>query len=398
MRSTEWYAPYVYGGDTALLDTTTLTNGLHTLAARANYASSTATVSITVTVANGAPSPTPTPTPPPGGCPASLQTAINNTANGGTLNITGCSYSGGVSIGKPMTLVGGIVSGGNPVIRIAADDVTLSGTEVKNGSAGLQHGNIENNGYDAMTLDAVWVHDSSGSCFHVDNSAGHVIRDSLFERCGQQAYSISSCSDVMFTGNVVRDNNTDGIDPFWEAGGGKIARSDHVTFDDNDVHDNAGPGIWYDIYNTNSVITNNRVWGNQLSGIFYEISSSATISGNAVWENAWGDGRGWGWGGGILVSSSNSTHVTGNTVAWSPVGISFIDQNRDKPGPAHDLVGTGNVIAVSSGHTTIGKYSDYSGSTLSSDPTNVISPNTIVAAGSSLLTDAGVPAYPVSGH
>jgi hypothetical protein len=57
VKWTEMTAPYVYNGDPGgLLDTNTLTNGTHTLVARAIYADgSTVSVSATVTIANVSP-------------------------------------------------------------------------------------------------------------------------------------------------------------------------------------------------------------------------------------------------------------------------------------------------------------------------------------------------------
>ncbi len=60
VKSTDSTAPYQYNGDGGKLDTTTLANGAHTLAAKATAADSrTATASSSVTVSNSTPSPPP---------------------------------------------------------------------------------------------------------------------------------------------------------------------------------------------------------------------------------------------------------------------------------------------------------------------------------------------------
>jgi hypothetical protein len=65
---TEYGAPYVYNGDGHTLDTTTLSNATHTLAARATFSDgSSVSTSETVTVANSTPPPPPPPPPPPAG-------------------------------------------------------------------------------------------------------------------------------------------------------------------------------------------------------------------------------------------------------------------------------------------------------------------------------------------
>jgi hypothetical protein len=63
---TEYLTPYVFNGDGNTLDTTTLSDGSHTLSVTATDTSSnTATATIDVTVANAAPPPPPPPPPPP---------------------------------------------------------------------------------------------------------------------------------------------------------------------------------------------------------------------------------------------------------------------------------------------------------------------------------------------
>ena len=61
----------------------------------------------------------------------------------------------------------------------------------------------------------------------------------------------------------------------------------------------------------------------------FEISDGALIEGNVVWENGWG-GPAWGWGAGILVSSSTDTVVRDNVVARNADGVSIISQRRER--------------------------------------------------------------------
>ena len=51
--------------------------------------------------------------------------------------------------------------------------------------------------------------------------------------------------------------------------------------------------------------------------------------GNRLWENGWRFPA-WGWGGGIVVSSSRNVEVFDNVVAWNPDGISIISQQRER--------------------------------------------------------------------
>src|SRR5207248_2161257 len=64
------------------------------------------------------------------------------------------------------------------------------------------------------------------------------------------------------------------------------------------------------------------------------VSDGASIHDNSLWENGWGKAA-WGWGAGIVISSSANANVFNNTVAWNYAGISVIWQKRppDSPGP-----------------------------------------------------------------
>ena len=135
-------------------------------------------------------------------------------------------------------------------------------------------------------------------------------------------------NDILIEGNRIWSNNMHGFDPGWEAGGVKIAESDGVTFRDNHVFDNNGPGLWCDIECRNVVYEGNLVENNQHAGIFHEISFNAVIRRNVVRYS--GRGRGWFWDAGILVAASQDVEVTSNTVTVEPgaCGIMLIDQGR----------------------------------------------------------------------
>ena len=142
-------------------------------------------------------------------------------------------------------------------------------------------------------------------------------------------------------GNHIHDNNIAGFDPEWEAGGLKATVQTDLLVDGNVVDHNAGPGIWCDIYCSKVTISDNRVSYNTHAGIFYEVSRSGVIERNTAWANGFGKNV-WGWGAGILVSSSQDTAVTGNVVAWNArTGISVISQDRtDWP----DVTATGDTV------------------------------------------------------
>lgn len=100
-----------------------------------------------------------------------------------------------------------------------------------------------------------------------------------------------------------------------EAGGIKWVTND-LTIKNSYVHHNACKGIWADLSAERSIITNNRVYDNWDEGIFFEISSTATITGNDVRRNGLrnynGNCSNFGWGGGITTSNSGRTEAAGN--------------------------------------------------------------------------------------
>jgi hypothetical protein len=107
------------------------------------------------------------------------------------------------------------------------------------------------------------------------------------------------------------------------------------VMDGNEVDNNAAPGLWCDISCDHVTFSNNRVHHNQWQGIIFEISRNASIHDNVVWQNGWA-APSWGWGAGILVSSSADSDVYNNTVAWNKAGISVIDLNRPDRVPSVD--------------------------------------------------------------
>jgi hypothetical protein len=99
------------------------------------------------------------------------------------------------------------------------------------------------------------------------------------------------------------------------------------------------------VYCATITISGNAVHHNSHQGILFEISTGASITGNAVWENGWSF-TAWGWGGGIVVSSSAGADVSGNTVAWNADGIVVLSQNRAGSPAATNNHVHNNVVAI----------------------------------------------------
>jgi Periplasmic copper-binding protein (NosD) len=136
------------------------------------------------------------------------------------------------------------------------------------------------------------------------------------------------------------------------------------------VSDNLGPGLWCDIYCRDVVVSGNRIHHNSHAGLFFEVSTGATIADNRIWENGWGKAS-WGWGAGILVSSSGGAHISDNIVAWNYAGISILSQDRqdwshsETDNDVHD-----NVVIAELGRYTVIWAQDWSGPLFASSSSN----------------------------
>jgi parallel beta-helix repeat protein len=276
-------------------------------------------------------------------CPYSLQAAVAVAAPGSTLDVTGCGpYREVVTVTHPMTIIGASITGA---------------------TATLQSGDLQISNAHDVVIRGARVTDSSGACISADDSRSITIEDSLMYNCGQEGFHFSHVNGLFFTGNRVTSNNASGaIDPEWEAGGGKAGTSANLVFSGNEVDHNGGPGIWFDISCSHVVIRNNLVHDNTYAGILFETSTGAQIYANSVWSNG-ADKAVWGWGAGILISSSSRAEVHDNVLAWNASsGISVISQDRtDAPGPVADNDIHDNVTAGLDGSWLMFWAQDWSG-------------------------------------
>jgi parallel beta-helix repeat protein len=389
---TESYAPYQFNGDpSGVLDTHAMTNGAHALKVVATTPAGSLTTSAAVSISNSAAPPTPTPTPtpvptptPPAGsapsCSSSLQAAVNAAASGATITVGACTYHETVTINKPLTIVGpATITGDNSRtygIVVGSNDVTLDGLTVVDTRNAAQDGGVRVRNSSRFTFENGRILRAAGACISIAGGSGHKVLNSELAYCGQEGFHGTGFTDSLYQGNHIHDNNPNhAYDPYWEAGAGKITNSARVTFDSNEVDHNGGPGLWCDIACSNITYTNNRIHHNEQSGIFFEISTGATITGNSVWENGWSR-EVWGWGAGILVSSSGGANVYGNTVAWNADGISVISQGRSDRAPTTNINVHDNIVIMkpmssdSSDKLALAWLQDWSGSLYTSGSNN----------------------------
>jgi nitrous oxidase accessory protein NosD len=231
-----------------------------------------------------------------------------------------------------------------------ADHVVIEGFAMKHAANDAQNGAIENNGHSHWRIQDNVLSDAHGAIVSLIDGTDLDLLDNDIHRGGQLGVHVST-GDVLVRGNKIHDNNTESFDPGWEAGGVKTAGvlraggQHSFVADRNEVYGNDGKGLWCDVGCTNVVYSNNRVHHNERNGIQLEFADGAEVYDNVVWENGWSK-PGWGWGAGILASSSREVEIRDNTLAWNADGIAVISQNRD--GTSYD-----DVVDVDVHHNSI---------------------------------------------
>jgi Right handed beta helix region len=308
-----------------------------------------------------------------------LQSAINATPTGGTLDVSGCLFRESVTIAKPMTLKGGVIDGRNTagtVVRqywllIDADDVTVDGTEMRyvdDAPLARDGGLRVADGRNRPTIKNCNLHHATYAPLAVGSA-----NNALVQNCdihdggalGVHAGANGGGSGNRLIGNRIYNNNTaERYSAEWESGGVKATVQTNMVMDGNEVWGNHGPGLWCDIYCRGTRYTNNRIHDNTHAGIMEEVSYDGVITGNATWRNGFGKNV-WGWGTGILVSSSTGTTVSGNTSAWNARScISVISQDRqDWPAvkPYRNITVRDNTCATPDDKWGIAWLEDWSG-------------------------------------
>jgi parallel beta-helix repeat protein len=265
-------------------------------------------------------------------CSISLQSLVNAASAGSTISVGACIYRETVTINKALTIRGpATVDGENSRtygIVVGASDVTIDGLTITRTKSPVQDGAVRVRDANRFTIKNAIVTSSSGACISIAGGTGHLVQSTELAWCGQEGFHMTGTSNSTFRDDYIHHNNVaHAYDPGWEAGAGKATESSGLLFEGNEVSYNGGPGLWCDENCTNATFRGNRTHHNEQSGIFFEISDGALIEDNIVYENGWAM-PGWGWGGGIRVSSASNVEIRDNVVAWNPDGISVISQNR----------------------------------------------------------------------
>lgn len=215
-----------------------------------------------------------------------------------------------------------------------ADNVTVRGFTMKHAASEREFGAITNRHdgnvyyHDNWTIEDNVLSDAHAAIVVLKGKNNKLLRNDI-SRGGQLGIH-GSGQNILLQGNRIHGNNTENFDPFWEAGGVKMASNvSQLTVEGNEIFNNYGAGVWCDIDCSEVVYSNNRAHHNSGPGLFFEIGSGAKIFNNVVWENGWGfPSRGWS--SGIVSSSSRNVEIYNNVSAWNASGIAVISQNRSQ--------------------------------------------------------------------
>ncbi|MDI9583243.1 MAG: right-handed parallel beta-helix repeat-containing protein [Acidobacteriota bacterium] len=158
------------------------------------------------------------------------------------------------------------------------------------------------------------------------------IRRCTFQDNGQMGFSAGSAHNLLFTGCLVRNNNTKDWSRGWEAGGNKLCLCRGVVLENSRFVDNRGNGIWFDIGNEDCTVRNCLIADNEDCGIFYEISYGLHAHDNVIVGNGFTNTPGaWGAQAAISLSSSPGCVIERNLMVGNREGFNFREQARTTP-------------------------------------------------------------------
>jgi hypothetical protein len=216
----------------------------------------------------------------------------------------------------------------NGLVKATAETgVTLQGIIFQKSANPAQTGAIQASGRGISN----WVVDNDEIRYNHGAGlelASSTISNSHIHHMGQIGLVMTGSNTVLYH-NEIDNNNTAGYNPGWEAGATKMVGTIDGSATYNDVHDNNGHGIWFDIDCFNTTVRNNNISNNApYTGILVEISSTADIEFNILLNNGPTTPLQFFNGASILIVASSNVNVANNSVTTSANGIGLLQQVR----------------------------------------------------------------------
>lgn len=122
-----------------------------------------------------------------------------------------------------------------------------------------------------------------------------------------------------YSNNLERFNNSP------VSGGMKIGRTRTVSVIDSTLHQNLGPGLWFDESVYDMTITGNRLTKNSGHGMSVEISAKAAILNNVFADNT---------GNGVKINGTSQVQLWSNTFIGNNRQINIVQDERRAANPA----------------------------------------------------------------
>lgn len=223
-----------------------------------------------------------------------------------------------------------------------SDDVILRGMTIENYASIAQRGCVNSLTAGHWTFERVTVQNCHGA--GIESGQGSILRDSRVLHNGQIGIKAAG-TNVIFEYSEIAWNNEALYAPGFEAGGSKLSTCSACSVRYCYIHDNAGPGGWYDINNDNSFFLFNTVddnyspsdaeggTGAQAPGLFVEISQSITIQHNLVRRNGFGYASNtYAFASCIVIAASgdaDTTDISENVCEDNATGITLVQQDRE---------------------------------------------------------------------
>ncbi len=218
--------------------------------------------------------------------------------------------------------------------------------------------------YTNQTLENVVVQDPATAGIGL-YKGGSTLRNVTISGAGQIGLQASYADGLVVDNLLVENANDEGFNPAPSAGGFKVTTTRGVTLKNSEIRNTTGNQFWTDQSTYDINLLNNYIHDGSRWGIVLEISSTATVAGNVVANNAFD---------GIAVQNTDKVNIWNNTfVGNKRAAIALTQDSRrieqlsvsghDKRRPQPDLT----MPWVTRG-TTIGNNILTGGSTNGADP------------------------------
>lgn len=228
-------------------------------------------------------------------------------------------------------------------IDTQSDGVTIQNMSFRHAANAAETGAIGNQSRNNWALKNCKLYYAHGGIVSLGGASGATVTGCDIAYSGCVGINGYLQRQAYVANNSIRWNNSSGFDSQnWGGGGMKFSSFTGLTVENNNIHDNVGPGVWCDIACTTVNIRNNHIHTNAGPGVQYEISTSGSLHSNVVWGVP-ADVPG------LYISSSAHCDVSGNIVRAANRGIQVYDAKRsDAPaGGVQEVSVSNNAIELS---------------------------------------------------